>query len=618
MYSLHTHLANISKNILTRAILSFAIIILSGLISANRVYAVYQPPIGIPAPQFGIDEPTYNSVTHCPNWPTATNSIAGGKTYDCYYVDNSSGVATDASNTYGYPNKPRLTLPTGTFTAGAYVDIRGGITTPYSTGSDRFYFRGTGTASNYILISGKKAASNPILNKFVHIGGNASATVSYIIFENITINTISGGLDIRPTSTDYDIHHIAVRSSKIDGLVNGKVTSSGFQQFYVAGISSVSGSADIVFYNNIVEHAGNWQPATIDETIGFHVGSYVTRIWMLDNSTWRTGNCGYGHGHAANGTTRYVYVGRNTCSESGKSCADFKEVKDLVISENTFHNPGPPGTGGSGQCIITHYGPSIGPDKSWILFNTLYDCDYGIQTANYSGDTWIIGNVFYKIWQRCADTSTTPWITRAAGHPSCTAGHGDVRVSLDSSYSRGAAIMSYSQNGTVYVVDNTFYDYEKGVEFDNANAGQNVVIHGNIFSGRNQPLGYEVHANYPARTAIDYNEFYYSGGNARFIWGGPTYAGVAALKTGSSKCANCKEGDPLFVSPTIGDFKLKYYSPAINASVENIVYNTFFTLYGLDIRKDRNGEIRPKKLVWDIGAYEYALPEPPTNLRISN
>ena len=49
-----------------------------------------------------------DTATYCPSWPAGAN----GGSASCYYVDSTSPAATDTGNTYGYPAKPRLTIPT--------------------------------------------------------------------------------------------------------------------------------------------------------------------------------------------------------------------------------------------------------------------------------------------------------------------------------------------------------------------------------------------------------------------------------------------------------------------------------------------------------------------------
>lgn len=66
------------------------------------------------------------------------------------------------------------------------------------------------------------------------------------------------------------------------------------------------------------------------------------------------------------------------------------------------------------------------------------------------------------------------------------------------------------------------------------------------------------------------------------------------------ECTNCIVGDPAYVDATNGDFHLTAGSAAIDATVEESVYGTFESLYGLNIR---NG--RPLGAGWDIGAFEF-------------
>jgi len=73
----------------------------------------WTPPIGIPAPAFGINE----IAPAAPNpWTVATAGF--------YYVDATKTAATDSGNPYGTPAKPRKTIPTQ-LPAGAVVELHG-------------------------------------------------------------------------------------------------------------------------------------------------------------------------------------------------------------------------------------------------------------------------------------------------------------------------------------------------------------------------------------------------------------------------------------------------------------------------------------------------------------
>ncbi len=65
--------------------------------------------------------------------------------------------------------------------------------------------------------------------------------------------------------------------------------------------------------------------------------------------------------------------------------------------------------------------------------------------------------------------------------------------------------------------------------------------------------------------------------------------------------------NPDFLDANNGDFHLKGSSPAINSGITNEAYQEFVELYGVDLKKDFEGNIRPVESIWDIGAYEYSM-----------
>jgi len=74
-------------------------------------------PLGIPAPSFGLDEVA----------PAAPAAWPGNEAAGYYYIDRTHPNATDSSNQYGYPDKPRATIPNyATFPAGTYIEVHGG------------------------------------------------------------------------------------------------------------------------------------------------------------------------------------------------------------------------------------------------------------------------------------------------------------------------------------------------------------------------------------------------------------------------------------------------------------------------------------------------------------
>ena len=81
--------------------------------STARAVSPWTPPLGIPAPSFGI-------VESAPPAPQPWTSPTPGY----YYVDASHAQATDDTNPFGAPDRPRRTIPT-TLPAGAVVELHG-------------------------------------------------------------------------------------------------------------------------------------------------------------------------------------------------------------------------------------------------------------------------------------------------------------------------------------------------------------------------------------------------------------------------------------------------------------------------------------------------------------
>ena len=86
----------------------------------------YTPPIGIPAPSFGIDESVsmYSSATYNFGGGPVAYPNAGNGPYT-HYVDSGNQLATDTNNPYGNPFLPRLTIP-WVVPLGSVVEIHGG------------------------------------------------------------------------------------------------------------------------------------------------------------------------------------------------------------------------------------------------------------------------------------------------------------------------------------------------------------------------------------------------------------------------------------------------------------------------------------------------------------
>ena len=67
---------------------------------------------------------------------------------------------------------------------------------------------------------------------------------------------------------------------------------------------------------------------------------------------------------------------------------------------------------------------------------------------------------------------------------------------------------------------------------------------------------------------------------------------------------SCLAAAPLFMDAAANDYRLQATSPAVDAGTDHPAYDTFQTLYGLDLRQDLCGHTRPEAGAFDIGAFE--------------
>ncbi len=315
----------------------------------------YQAPIGIPNPDFGIEE-------------TVENIYGAG--YYTYYIDNTDTNATDVDNQYGTREKPRKTIPTRMLflPPGTVIEIYGG---PYSLGSYPLW-AGIGTAEQPVFIRGGDPNNKPaIINANLETGG------SYIILENLELYNNS-----RLTISFSTPDHVAIRNCEIYNPED---------QFISYGSAIHASGEDIVIYNNHIHH--HWREDDTD-CHGVVPAAGARRVWVLDNHIHHNSGDAFQATHgASDNPARYVYVGRNIMHDDRENGVDLKYVQDIVISQNTLYGYKDASTSDGSAMVLGSDGM---PNRVWILFNDIYDSRNGIRNEE-TDQAWLIGNQIHNI-----------------------------------------------------------------------------------------------------------------------------------------------------------------------------------------------------------------------------
>jgi hypothetical protein len=192
---------------------------------------------------------------------------------------------------------------------------------------------------------------------------------------------------------------------------------------------------------------------------------------------------------------------------------------------------------------------------------------------------FVIGNIIYDIRQMVSNTSRA-----------------------DQSTYRAGVGVSWYNTGKVYVINNIIHNTAVGIS--GLLIGPAKIINNIITGQKNESLpGYQTpyqiimtaNSTSPvmSQSIFSNNLFYQSSGDYH------------AYFAPSIELNSCLQQDPMFINESNADFRLLQNSPAIDAGIASDAYNTFYELFGIDIKKDIEGRARPQGAGWDIGAFEY-------------
>jgi len=281
----------------------------------------------------------------------------------------------------------------------------------------------------------------------------------------------------------------------------------------------------------------------------------------------------------------HIYIGKNVAHQNRQAAFGIKQASDVILSQNTAYDFRGNGAANAGSC----FGYQYDKHNLWIIYNTCYNSVYGIrQSDTGSGvagnDVYIVGNVIYDIHPLSSNADYDP------GNP----------------WHQGTAIALWHGVLDRYVVDNTIYDVHDGI---NAIYAGFVDISGNLISQKddhpeNHFFDLSLIAHDAGAVQMDRNLFFDDATESYYIEanGADRVADLAALRAETGLCTHCVFANPKLVDVSQANFALSEGAPALGSNVRHAVYDTFQSLYGLDIFVDHAGNPRPSQPA--IGAFE--------------
>lgn len=353
-------------------------------------------------------------------------------------------------------------------------------------------------------------------------------------------------------------NHMVFRNSEVEGLQSTAPPYTG--GWYIGSCT------DCVTFRSKFHHNGVLTSTTDQDihgqTVGGGSGATIARLWLLESEYHDISgdgiqiNCGVG----GQSRCHHIYVGRNKAWHNAQTGFWTKQASDVIFSQNEVWDMRPPnGSYADGQAFGSHYSAS----RVWFLFNRVHDTDTGFHVAssdsNFSGSApqYFVGNVLYRV-------------------------HAASGFNPNSGYSNACFLLT---GGTSYtVVNNSCDDADSGIRQP---AAKPLTVAGNIFS-RIRPDGHHIFVEVSS-TAVTASKNLTD----------------ESARNRNVSCSGCLVGNPGFVSPAAGDYRLGSGSPAVDRAVEESVYATFQGLYGISIKRDASGSARPAGAAFDIGAYEF-------------
>jgi hypothetical protein len=488
---------------------------------------------------------------------------------------------------------------------------------------------------------------------------NGSANAPATSAPNCAFISVQKGVDVATTAGDVVIVHTGDYSAAVP-----TITSKASGSNSTTGLITIEADGDVTIARAYITH-------NYIKVNGFIIkkglGYYIPTFYISGNYVQATNNCLQAKGGwldaTGNGTYGFYVIGTHsnisgntiegisydiglhngsdstTLSDSTKNwSADYTGEKIYNLTKNISGTI----TSNTATTISSNIANVFTNNDTYLIGNT-YFIVVALGGANNLFNNNIIKNVFNaeRIFNvgGVGNIISNNEVYNFNGIAS-TGIHPDIFQSVSGSSSRD------------HIIEKNYFHDMSGVQIGNletsigSTASYNWIFRNNVFANINGPMfGYIESLKYYNNT------FYRCGGTDQILWtssnssnsefknnifignsvsntvgwwgkssGSPTgivgeYNYVAkpdySARTGFSETGGVSGGDPKFIAAynnciiNTCDFRLQKNSPAKDKGL---------TLTGF--ADDKDGIDRPHGYGWDIGAYEYNVPEPPRDLKI--